>query len=78
MIGPRAAYFAVSLGLGCDIIPLGPVQGDPSPCAKPPVDFKSKVMFWLALPWPGQRATLLFKATGGFAQGDGSPSTVLI
>ena len=26
------------------------LQGDPSPCAKPPVDFISKVPFWPGLP----------------------------
>ena len=30
------------------------VQGDHSACAKPPVDFKTKVPLWPGLPWPGQ------------------------
>ena len=39
----------------------GIVQGDISTCAKPPFDFKSKVLFWPGLPWPGQaRAELQF------------------
>ena len=36
------------------------LQGDHSPCAKPPVDFKTKVPFRPGLPWPGQaKAELL-------------------
>ena len=30
------------------------VQGDTSGCAKPPVDFKTKVLFWPCLAWPKQ------------------------
>ena len=36
------------------------VQGDPSPCAKPPVHFKSKIPFWPGLPWPGQATAELY------------------
>ena len=36
------------------------IQGDHSACAKPPVDFKTKVPLWPGLPWPGQaKAELL-------------------
>ena len=53
------------------------LQGDPSRCAEPPVDFKTKVPFWPALAWPGQSGTFVLKSTGGFAQGDGSPCRYL-
>ena len=43
------------------------VQGDTSRCAKPPVDFKTKVPLWPGLPWPGQSGTFVLKSTGGFA-----------
>ena len=37
------------------------VQGDRAACAKPPVDFKTKVPFWLGLAWPIKvKAELLF------------------
>ena len=37
------------------------IQGEHLACAKPPVDFKTKVPLWLSLPWPGQaKAELLF------------------
>ena len=29
------------------------LQGDHSACAKPPIDFKSKVPLWPGLTWPG-------------------------
>ena len=36
------------------------LQGDNSACAKPPVDFKTKVPLWSDLLWPGQaKAELL-------------------
>ena len=47
---------------------MGDVQGDTSRCAKPPVDFKTKVPLWL-----GQNRTFVLKSTGGFAQRDVSP-----
>ena len=60
------------------------VQGDPSGCAKPPVDIKTKVLLWPGLSWPGQAKsqsqsqseTFVLKQTGGFAQRDGSPFSV--
>ena len=43
--------------------PLHQVQGDPSYCAKPPVDFKTKIPLWPGLPWPGQaKAELFFRS----------------
>ena len=36
------------------------LQGGPSPCAKPPVDFKSKGPFCPGLPWPGQAKAELY------------------
>ena len=33
---------------------VGALQGDHSACAKPPVDFKTKVPLWPGLPRPGQ------------------------
>ena len=37
------------------------IQGDTSDCAKPPVDFKTKVLFWPGLACFGQnKAELLF------------------
>ena len=43
-----------------NIYPLR-LQGDTSHCAKPPVDFKTKVLFWPGLVWPGQdKGELLF------------------
>ena len=47
------------------------VQGDTSRCAKPPVDFKTKVPLWSGA---GQNGTFVLESTGGFAR-DVSPCT---
>ena len=47
------------------------VQGDNSTCSKPPVDFKTKVLFW-----PGQSRTSVLKSMGGFKQVELSPCTI--
>ena len=40
---------------------FGEVKGDTSGCGEPPVDFKTKVLFWPGLSWPGQaKMELLF------------------
>ena len=49
------------------------LQGDHSACAKPLVDFKTKVLLWLGLPWLGQNGTFVLKSTGGFVQAEWSP-----
>ena len=46
------------------------VQGDTSVCDEPPVDFKTKVLFWPGLSWPGQNGTFVLKSTGGSSQPD--------
>ena len=52
------------------------LQGDHSACAKPPVDFKSEVLFWPGLAWPGHSGTFAFKSTRGFAQAEWSPCII--
>ena len=52
---------------------LDNLQGDHSACAKPPIDFNTKVPLWLGLAWPGQSGTFVLKSTGGFAQAEWSP-----
>ena len=51
------------------------LQGDNSTCAKPPVDFKSKVPLWPGQARAGQAKTELYflKSTGGLAQVELSP-----
>ena len=51
------------------------VQGDHSACAKPPVDFKTKVPLWPVQVRPGQSGTFVLKSIGGFTQHDVSPCT---
>ena len=46
------------------------VQGDTSHYLKPPVDIKTKVLFWPGLAWPGQNGTFVLKSTVGFKQCD--------
>ena len=61
------------------------IQGDHSACAKPPVDLKTKVplglvcpgLAWSALAWPGQSETFALNSTGGFAQAEWSPCTIV-
>ena len=43
------------------------LQGDPSPCAKPPVDFKSKVPFGLVCPGLARpKRSFTFEVNGRF------------
>ena len=49
------------------------IQGDRAACAKPPVEFKTKVLLWPSQARTGQAKT---KSTGGFAQAALSPCTV--
>ena len=51
------------------------VQGDHSACAKPPVDFKTKVPLRPGQARPGQIRT--FVSTGDFAPAEWSPCTLL-
>ena len=51
------------------------LQGDTSRCAKPHVDFTTKVPLWPGQTRPGQNGTFVLKSTGGFAQRDVSPCT---
>ena len=53
------------------------LQGDHSPCAKPPVDFKTKVPLWPGQGRSGQNGTFVSKSTGGFAQGEWSLCIVI-
>ena len=52
---------------------LKAVQGDRAACAKPPVEFKTIVLFWPVLAWLGQTGTFDLKSTGGFVQAALSP-----
>ena len=49
------------------------IQGDHSPCAKPPVVFKTKVPLWPGQARPGQSGTFVLKSTGSFALAEWSP-----
>ena len=40
------------------------IQGDPSRCAKPPVDFKTKVLYWTGL--ARQKRNIYFEVNGRF------------
>ena len=46
---------------------MNSTQGDPSPCAKPPVDLKSKVLFGLACPGlANPKRNFTFEVNGRF------------
>ena len=57
---------------------LSLIQGDTSRCAKPPVDFETKVPLWPGKARPGQNRTSVLESTGGFAQRDLSPCTFVL
>ena len=54
------------------------VQGDHSACAKPPVDFKTKVPLWPGQARPSQSRTFVLKSAGGFAQAEWSPCNAFV
>ena len=46
---------------------LNYLQGDHSACAKPPVDFTTKVPLWPSLPWPARpKRNFCFEVNGRF------------
>ena len=48
------------------------LHGGHSACAKPPVDFKTKVLLLPGQASPGQTGNFVLKSTGGFAQAEWS------
>ena len=49
----HSALCALRVNSSVDVKIYSYVQGDTSRCAKPPVAFKTKVLFWPGLAWPG-------------------------
>ena len=59
------------------LLNLSNIQGDTSGCAKPPIDFKTKVQLWPGQARIGQSGTFDLKSSGGFAQAEWSPCIVI-